>query len=189
GSELKVDPVTSMAFLNTDVAASFAALTWLVLAWTVEKKPKVVGLLTGSIAGLAAVTPAAGFVTTGSAVAIGVGASVVCYYAIWLKNRMQWDDALDVWGVHGVGGVVGVLSLGLFATKIVNPDGGADGLVFGGTTFLWKETGAVAAAATYAFVFTYAMLRVIDGTPPVRVTEAEKERGLDQTLHGEQAYI
>ncbi|HWZ27602.1 MAG TPA: ammonium transporter [Gemmatimonadales bacterium] len=189
GSELKVDPVTSMAFLNTDVAASFAALTWLVLAWTVEKKPKFVGLLTGSIAGLAAVTPAAGFVTTGSAVAIGVGASVVCYYAIWLKNRMQWDDALDVWGVHGVGGVVGVLSLGLLATRVVNPDGGADGLVLGGTTFFWKETGAVAAAATYAFVFTYAMLRVIDWITPVKVTEAEEEQGLDQTLHGEQAYI
>jgi ammonium transporter, Amt family len=189
GSELKVDPVTSIAFLNTDVAASFAAMTWLVLAWTIEKKPKFVGLLTGSIAGLAAVTPAAGFVTTGTAVFIGIGASLVCYYAIWLKNRLQWDDALDVWGVHGVGGVVGVISLALFASKIVNPDGGADGLLQGGTAFFAKEVGAVAAAATYAFVFTYAMLRVIDWITPVKVTAAEEERGLDQTLHGEQAYI
>lgn len=188
GSELKVDPVTSIAFLNTDVAASFAALTWLVLAWTIEKKPKFVGLLTGSIAGLAAVTPAAGFVSTGSAVLIGVGASVVCYYAIWLKNRMRWDDALDVWGVHGVGGVLGVLSLGLFATKVINP-AGADGLLRGGTTFFLGETAAVAAAAIYAFAFTYLMLKVIDWITAVKVTEAEEEQGLDQTLHGEQAYI
>ena len=189
GSELKVDPVTSLAFLNTDVAASFAAMTWLVLAWTIEKKPKFVGLLTGSIAGLAAVTPAAGFVTTGTAVFIGVGASVVCYYAIWLKNRLQWDDALDVWGVHGVGGVVGVISLAIFATKMVNPDGGANGLLNGGSTFFVREVEAVVGAAAYAFVFTYAMLRVIDWITPVKVTAAEEEKGLDQTLHGEQAYI
>ncbi|MGH7590276.1 MAG: ammonium transporter [Gemmatimonadales bacterium] len=189
GSELKVDPVTSIAFLNTDVAASFAAMTWLVLAWTIEKKPKFVGLLTGSIAGLAAVTPAAGFVTTGTAVLIGVVASVVCYYAIWLKNRMQWDDALDVWGVHGVGGVVGVISLALCASKMVNPDGGADGLLRGGTWFFVTEVGAVAGAALYAFLFTYAMLGVIDRITAVKVTAAEEELGLDQTLHGEQAYI
>ena len=189
GSELRVDPVTSLAFLNTDIAASFAAMTWLILAWTIEKKPKFLGLLTGSIAGLAAVTPAAGFVTTGTAVLIGVGASVVCYYAIWLKNRMQWDDALDVWGVHGVGGVVGVLSLALFASKVVNPDGGTDGLMNGGTAFFLKETAAVAAAAAYAFLFTYVMLWVIDRITSVNVTAAEEQVGLDQTLHGEQAYI
>src|SRR5206468_381366 len=99
GSELRVDSVTALAFLNTDVAASFAAVTWLVLAWIYEKKPKFVGLLTGSIAGLAAVTPAAGYVSTPTAILIGVVASVVCYYAIFLKNKLQWDDALDVWGV------------------------------------------------------------------------------------------
>ena len=140
GSELKVDSVTALAFLNTDVAASFAAITWLVLAWMYEKKPKFVGLLTGSIAGLAAVTPAAGYVTTRTAILIGIVASVVCYYAIWLKNRMQWDDALDVWGVHGVGGVVGVIGIGMFATKAVNPDGGADGLVHGNAA-LFSEAG------------------------------------------------
>jgi ammonium transporter len=123
GSELKVDPVTALAFLNTDVAASFAAITWLVLAWIIEKKPKFVGLLTGFIAGLAAVTPGAGYVSTPTAILIGIVASVVCYYAIWLKNTLDWDDALDVWGVHGVGGVGGVLGvvcLGLFA--FASPD-------------------------------------------------------------------
>ena len=189
GSELKVDPVTSLAFLNTDVAASFAAMTWLALAWFIEKKPKFVGLLTGSIAGLAAVTPAAGYVSTPTAILIGVLASVICYYAVSLKNKLQWDDALDVWGVHGVGGMVGVTCLGLFAYKAMNPDGGADGLVYGNAAFFLKEVGTVLGAAFYAFVFTYIMLAVINKITPVKVTAAEEEMGLDETLHGEQAYI
>jgi Amt family ammonium transporter len=189
GSELKVDPVTSLAFLNTDLAASFAAMTWLALAWTIEKKPKFVGLLTGSIAGLAAVTPAAGYVTTATAVLIGVLASLICYGAIWLKNKLEWDDALDVWGVHGVGGVVGVISLAVFAYKVVNPDGGADGLLHGDSRFFVKEVGAVIGAAVYAFVFTYIMLAAINQITPVRVTAADEQMGLDETLHGERAYI
>jgi ammonium transporter, Amt family len=188
GSEMKVDPVTALAFLNTDVAASFAAVTWLVLAWTIEKKPKFVGLLTGSIAGLAAVTPAAGYVTTGTAILIGVAASIVCYYAIWLANRLNLDDALDVWGVHGVGGVVGVLALGLFAYKAVNPDGGADGLFHGNQSFFFKELGAVVGSATYAFAFTYAMLVLINKFTPVKVSRESEEFGLDEMEHGEQAY-
>ena len=188
GSELKVDPVTSQAFLNTDVAASFAAITWLVLAWTIEKKPKFVGLLTGSIAGLAAVTPAAGYVTTATAILIGVLASLICYYAIWLKNRLQWDDALDVWGVHGVGGVVGVISLGLFAVKAVNPDGGANGLMNGDASFAVTEIAAVLGAALYAFGFTYVMLAAINRITPVHVDSSAEEKGLDVELHGEEAY-
>jgi ammonium transporter, Amt family len=188
GSELRVDPVTSLAFLNTDVAASFAAVTWLVLAWTIEKKPKFVGLLTGSIAGLAAVTPAAGYVTTGTAILIGIIASIVCYYAIWLTHRLKLDDALDVWGVHGVGGVVGMLSLGVFAYKAVNPAGGANGLIHGDPTFFLKEVGAVVVGAVYAFVFTFVMLLIIDKITPVRVSGEDEELGLDETEHGEQAY-
>jgi Amt family ammonium transporter len=189
GSELKVDPVTAQAFLNTDLAASFAALTWLILAWGIEKKPKFVGLLTGSIAGLAAVTPAAGYVNTWVALLIGVIASMVCYWAVSLKNKLQWDDALDVWGVHGVGGVVGMVMLGLFALKMVNPDGGADGLFQGGTAFFLKEAGTVLGAAAYAFVFTYGMLWAINALTPVKVTADEEQSGLDEVLHGEQAYI
>jgi Amt family ammonium transporter len=189
GSELKVDSVTALAFLNTDVAASFAAMTWLLLAWIYEKKPKFVGLLTGSIAGLAAVTPAAGYVSTGSAILIGVLASVVCYYAITLKNKLQWDDALDVWGVHGVGGALGVVMLGVLAAKTMNPDGGADGLIHGGSTFFLKQLGAMAAAAAYAFVFTYVMLGVINVITPVKVSPADEALGLDETLHGERAYL
>ncbi|MEO8199291.1 MAG: ammonium transporter [Gemmatimonadota bacterium] len=189
GSELKVDTVTSLAFLNTDVAASFAAMTWLALAWIIEKKPKFLGLLTGSIAGLAAVTPAAGYVTTGTAILIGILASIICYYAIWLKNRLQWDDALDVWGVHGVGGVVGVIALAVFAFKAVNPAGGADGLVQGNSAFFVKEIGAVVGAALYAFLFTYIMLAVINLITPVKVSAADEEMGLDESLHGEKAYL
>ena len=189
GSELKVDPVTALAFLNTDVAASFAAITWLIIAWIIEKKPKFVGLLTGSIAGLAAVTPAAGYVSTATAILIGIIASIVCYYAIWLKNKLDWDDALDVWGVHGVGGILGVICLGLFAYKAVNPDGGTDGLLHGNPMFFFKEVGSVMIAALYAFVFTYIMLVIIDKITPVRLTTSEEETGLDEVLHGEQAYI
>ena len=189
GSELKVDAVTSLAFLNTDVAASFAAMTWLALAWMYERKPKFVGLLTGSIAGLAAVTPAAGYVTTGTAMLIGVVASVVCYYAIALKNKMQWDDALDVCGVHVVGGVVGVVSLAIIAYNAVNPDGGADCQLHGDSAFFIKEVGALVAAAVYAFVFSYGMLAAINVITPVKVTAADEEVGLDESLHGERAYI
>ena len=189
GSELKVDSVTALAFLNTDVAASFAAVTWLALAWIYERKPKFVGLLTGSIAGLAAVTPAAGYVSTATAILIGIVASIVCYYAISLKNRMQWDDALDVWGVHGVGGVLGVFALAIFAYKAMNPDGGSDGLIHGNSAFFVKESAAVVGAAAYAFIFTYVMLAVIHRITPVMVTAADEEIGLDESLHGERAYL
>ena len=189
GSELKVDTVTSLAFLNTDLAASFAALTWLVLAWVYEKKPKFVGLLTGSIAGLATITPAAGYVSTRSAVVIGIAAGVVCYYAVGLKNKRQWDDALDVWGVHGVGGGLGVILLGVLANKMFNPDSGSNGLLLGDSIFFAKEVGAVLLAAVYAFAFTYAMLAVINKITPVKVTVADEETGLDATLHGETAYL
>ncbi|MDD2773107.1 MAG: ammonium transporter [Elusimicrobiales bacterium] len=188
GSELKVDAVTSLAFINTDVAASFAAITWLALAWTLEKKPKFLGLLTGSIAGLATITPAAGYVTTTSAVLIGMASSVVCYMAVNLKNKMEWDDALDVWGVHGVGGVLGVILLGLFATKAVNA-GGADGLFYGDAAFFGKQVAAVAGAAIYAFLFSYFMLWAIDKVTPVRTSEKEETMGLDEAQHGETAYL
>lgn len=188
GSELKVDAVTVQAFVNTDVAASFAAITWLILAWIIEKKPKFVGLLTGSIAGLATITPAAGYVTVGSAVLIGIASSVVCYIAVNIKNKLQWDDALDVWGVHGVGGVLGVICLGIFATKFVNP-AGADGLLHGGVGFFLKQTIAVVGAAVYAFVFTYVMLFLINMITPVRTSAKEEEMGLDESVHGETAYL
>jgi Amt family ammonium transporter len=188
GSELRVDAVTALAFLNTDVAASFAAITWLIIAWSFEKKPKFVGLLTGSIAGLAAVTPAAGYISTASAVTIGIVSSIVCYFAISMKNKLQWDDALDVWGVHGVGGFLGVIALGLFADVTMNPSG-SDGLLLGNAGFFLKEVVAVVLAALYAFLFTYAMLWLINKVTPVKVSEEEEQTGLDEIEFGEQAYL
>lgn len=129
GSELQVDAVTVQAFLNTDVAASFAAIVWLILAWILEKKPKFVGLLTGAVAGLATITPAAGFVSVTSAIWIGVLAGAICYFAVSLKNKLGWDDALDVWGV---GGTVGVIALGLFASSNINSMVTTEGLLVGG---------------------------------------------------------
>ena len=187
GSELRADSVTASAFLNTDVAASFAAVAWLMTAWLNEKKPKFLGLLTGAVAGLATITPAAGFVSPTTAVIIGIVAGVVCYYAVEMKNKLHWDDALDVWGVHGVGGFLGIVMLGVFATKAYN-SGGADGLLNGDPTFLLKQVVAVTFSSVWAFVFTYAMLRIIDGFTTVKVSEMTEEIGLDESIHGEHAY-
>jgi Amt family ammonium transporter len=188
GSELRVDHITSLAFLNTDTAASFAAVTWLLMAWIFEKKPKFLGLLTGSIAGLATITPAAGYVTVPVSALIGIVSGMVCYAAISWKNRMGWDDALDVWGVHGVGGTLGILLLGVFATTRVNP-GGANGLLLGGTSFFFKQAAAVLGFSAYAFTFTYVALFLINKITKVRITAEEENMGLDAVLHGEEAYL
>jgi Amt family ammonium transporter len=187
GSEVAVDFITSAAFLNTDIAASFATIAWLFIEWSKERKPKFVGLLTGSIAGLATITPCAGFVPVWSAPIIGIVAGIVCYYAVQFKNRMKWDDALDVWGVHGVGGVLGTILLGVFASTTIN-SAGADGLLNGGTGFFMKQVLAVAAASVYAFFFTYIMLVLINYITPVKVDEQMEKEGLDAALHGERAY-
>ena len=187
GSELAVDKVTATAFLNTDIAASAAAIVWLIIEWIKERKPKFVGLLTGAVAGLATITPAAGFVTPVSALIIGIVAGAVCYYAVALKNKLQWDDALDVWGVHGVGGLIGIIMLGIFADISVNA-AGTNGLLLGNASFFFKELVAIVVSSVYAFVFTYAMLWIIKRFMPVTVSKDEEETGLDATLHGESAY-
>jgi Amt family ammonium transporter len=187
GSELRVDAVTGVAFLNTDIAASFAGPVWMLLAWIIEKKPKFLGLLTGAVAGLATITPCAGYVTPTSAAIIGILAGIVCYFAVNLKNRLKWDDALDVWGVHGVGGALGIILLGLLASKAVNP-AGADGLFSGGGGFFMIQLLTVIASSIYAFGFTFLMLWVINKITRVRTSTGEEEQGLDASLHGEEAY-
>jgi len=189
GSEFQVDSVTTSAFINTDVAASFAAVTWLVVEWMNAKQPKFLGLLTGAVAGLATITPAAGYVSPATAALIGVLSGVICYYAVALKNRLGWDDALDVWGVHGVGGFIGIIFLGMFANKAWNPAITDNGLFTGGgTTFFYKQLAAVAISSAWAFVFTYGMLWIIDRITRVKVEEGVEEAGLDMGLHGEVAY-
>jgi Amt family ammonium transporter len=188
GSQFKVDGVTALAFLNTDIAASFAAIAWLIMEWRASRKPKFLGLLTGAVAGLATITPAAGYVTTTSAVIIGIAAGLVCYFAVQLKNKRGWDDALDVWGVHGVGGCLGVILLGVFADSAVN-SAGVNGLALGNSNFFLIQLGVTIGAAIYAFVFTYVMLKVINMITPVKVEQSEEERGVDISLHGEEAYV
>ena len=186
GSELQVDSITALAFINTDIAASFAAISWLFLEWTLTKKPKFVGLLTGAVAGLATITPAAAYVSTGSAALIGLSAGIICYVAVSLKNKLHWDDALDVWGVHGVGGALGIVMLGLLGNTSINP-AGANGLFFGGDEFFIKELVAILISSVYAFIFTYGMLWIINKVTTVKTTEVE-ETTLDESLHGETAY-
>src|SRR5258706_309232 len=160
---------------------------YFIFEWLTSRKPKFLGLLTGSVAGLATITPAAGFVSPASAVMIGIVSGVVCYYAVALKNRLQWDDALDVWGVHGVGGFIGILMLGLFASKAVNP-GGADGLLAGNSGFFVKQLVAVLFSSAWAFVFTFAMLWLIDRFTPVKVAAGTGEAGLDALRPWGEAY-
>jgi Amt family ammonium transporter len=145
-------------------------------------------LLTGAVAGLATVTPAAGYVSPTTAVIIGIAAGVTCYFAVALKNRLHWDDALDVWGVHGVGGGLGIILLGVFASTAFNPNG-TDGLVLGNSAFFIKQLAAVVLSSVWAFGFTYGMLWLIDKVTPVKVDQAAEDSGLDAALHGETAYL
>ncbi len=188
GSEFRVDSVTASAFLNTDIAASFAACAWMLVGWMNEKRPKFLGLLTGAVAGLATITPAAGYVSPSTAALIGIIAGVVCYYAVELKNKLHWDDALDVWGVHGVGGALGIVLLGVFADKAFNPTSGTNGLLLGNTHFFMIQLAAVAFSSVWAFAFTYGMLYLINLVTPVKVEDGVEEIGLDEGLHGERAY-
>jgi Amt family ammonium transporter len=188
GSELDMNSITVAAFINTDVSASFAAITWLIIEWnTGKRKPTFIGLMTGAVAGLATITPASGYVTVGSAAIIGITAGVVCFLAVEFKNYMGWDDALDVWGVHGMGGIMGTLLLGIFATTTINPNG-ADGLLYGGGwTLLYKESVAILFAITWASLFTWVMLIIINKFIKVKVSEEIQNNGVDMHMHGEVA--
>jgi Amt family ammonium transporter len=187
GSAFRADATAASAFLNTQASASFAGMVWLALDWMREGKPKFVGFMTGALAGLVMVTPASGFISLSVACTIGIIAGVICYFAVVLKNKMKWDDALDVWGVHGIGGFTGIILLGVFATAANNPNG-VNGLIYGNFTFFGKQVTAVLFSSAWAFAFTYGMLKLIDMFTPVRVPAAVEMIGLDEALHGEQAY-
>ncbi len=188
GSALAVNEITSLAFINTQIGGAFAGVTWLFLEWALRKKPTLVGFCVGAIAGLATITPAAGFVAPQGAMLIGILAGSIPYAAIVFRQKRNWDDALDVWSVHGIGGVVGVLALGVLATKGMNP-AGANGLLYGESTFFMAEVVGILVAVVWAFIVTYVLLWVINKVTPVRVSDAEEQAGLDNALHGETAYI
>jgi ammonium transporter len=188
GSELAVNSVTISAFLNTDTAASFAAVTWLIIEWnTGKKKPTFIGLMTGAVAGLATITPAAGYVDIYSSAVIGVIASIGCFMAVKWKEHQGWDDALDVWGVHGMGGVIGTVCMGFFANKAINP-AIPNGLFYGGdASLLLKESVAILMAISAGFFFTLLLFKLINKFIPVRVSVKEQTVGLDIVHHGEVA--
>ena len=185
GSALAANGVASVAFVNTDIAGSVAMVTWLLISWAREHKPSMTGALTGAVAGLATVTPAAGYVTPAAAGIIGLVAGVVCYSAVQFRIKKDWDDALDVWGVHGVGGALGIVLTGIFASAAIN---GASGLIEGNVRLLGVQVLAVVITVSYSFLVTYGILRVLNVFAPVRVAPEVEAAGLDQTLHGETAY-
>ncbi len=184
GSALSPNKIASIAFLNTDISASTAMVVWMLMSWLHKGKPSIIGALTGAIAGLIAITPAAGYVTPGSAAIIGVLAGAVCYGAVLFKERMDWDDALDVWAVHGVGGVLGSILTGVFASP---KTGAPPGLIFGETGLFFANLGATVISMVYAFAMTWIVLKVIGWIKRLKPETDELEAGLDLTFHGERA--
>lgn len=187
GSALSAGSLAGSAFVATHVAGTTGALSWIAMEWKMTGKPTTLGAASGAVAGLATVTPAAGFVGPLSAALIGIIAGIACYFGIRLKGKLGYDDSLDVVGIHGVGGVIGLLCAGLFATTEVNPNG-ANGLFFGNPGQLGIQFIAVAATAIYTFVLSYILLRIIDKLFGLRVSEHEEIGGLDLSQHNETAY-
>ena len=188
GSALAANGLAVSAFVTTNAAAACAGLTWAFLEWIRNGKPTVFGVVTGSIAGLATITPASGFVSPISGLIIGMLASIVCFIAVAvIKPKFGYDDSLDAFGVHGVGGILGVLATGLFASKAINPQG-ADGLFFGNPRQFLIQLAAVLVTIVYTFTVTYVLYKFVDIFFKIRVTEKEELMGLDLTQHRERAY-
>lgn len=187
GSALGANGLAANAFVTTNTAAAMGLLTWMTASWMRHKRPSVVGAAAGAVAGLVAITPAAGFVTPMAAIIIGFLAGAICFVAVEYVVRRQVDDALDVFGVHGVGGILGALATGVFATKAIN-SAGSDGLLAGNINQLGIQAVAVIAVAVYAAVLTWVILKVLDVTMGLRVAPEEERTGLDVSLHGEPGY-
>jgi Amt family ammonium transporter len=187
GSALGSGTLAVSAFVATNTAAAMAALTWMTASWIRHKQPSVLGAACGAVAGLVGITPAAGYVTPMAAIVIGFLAGGGCFIAVELFVRGRVDDALDVFGVHGVGGIIGALATGIFATKTINP-AGADGLLYGNPGQLVTQAIAVVAVALYAAGVTWVLLKLVDLLLGLRVSPEEEARGLDVSQHGEVAY-
>ncbi len=187
GSALGSGALASTAFLNTHLATAAAMLSWLTAEWIRNKAPTTIGAATGAVGGLVAITPAAGFIEPWAAAVLGLVAGVVCYWAVSLKSKLKYDDSLDVVGVHMVGGVVGALLTGVFASKAVN-EFGANGLIYGNPSQVTKQLVAIGVTIVYSFLATFVILKVTDLLVGVRVSEEEELTGLDLTQHSESAY-
>ena len=188
GSALAANGTAVNAFVVTNTAAAAGGLTWALIDWFHVGKPTMFGTVTGAVGGLVAITPAAGFVGVIPAIFIGVGVSVICFFAVsWLKPKFGYDDSLDAFGVHGIGGMWGALATGLFASTAINA-GGKNGLFFGNPKQLLVQLVAVAVTAVYTLVGSFILLKLIDKTVGLRVTEKDELMGLDLTQHKESAY-
>ncbi|HYF61939.1 MAG TPA: ammonium transporter [Herpetosiphonaceae bacterium] len=187
GSALGSGGLAVSAFVNTNSAAAMAALAWMTASWLRHKRPSIMGASAGAVAGLVGITPAAGFVTPMGALLIGFFAGAGCFFVVEYVVRGRVDDALDVFGVHGVGGLLGALLVGVFATKAINP-AGADGLLLGNVKQLGVQALTVGVVALYSAGMTWGILKVIDLVVGLRVSQDEEKLGLDTTQHGEVAY-
>ncbi|MGC9960614.1 MAG: ammonium transporter [Acidimicrobiales bacterium] len=188
GSALAANAVAAHAFVNTDIAASAAMCTWTAISWWRSGKPSIIGAFTGAVAGLACITPCAGYVPTWASFIIGFLAGCICYGAVEFRARMKWDDALDVWAAHGVGGLLGSILVGVFAELAIN-SAGANGLIAGNAALLGKQVAAALLVAAYAFGVTFLILKALDHFEPVRVPDDMEQAGLDTELEEDQAYI
>ncbi|HLG51552.1 MAG TPA: ammonium transporter [Chloroflexota bacterium] len=187
GSAVAAGTLAVSAFVVTNTAAAMAALTWMTMSWWHKGQPSVLGAAAGAVAGLVAITPASGYVTVPAAILIGLLAGIACYCAVQLKPRLRVDDALDVFGVHGVGGTLGAILTGVFATVAVNA-AGANGALYGNPAQLGIQIIAVLATWAYAGTATFLILKVLDRLVGLRVPEHEERVGLDTSQHGELAY-
>lgn len=188
GSALTLNDVAMIAFINTNTAAATSLLTWILAEWFFQSKPTVLGAACGAVSGLVAITPACGFVTPLSALFIGAIGGALCFSSVYfLKHKLGYDDTLDAFGCHGIGGTWGGIATGLFATTSVN-SAGADGLFYGGSELLWKQLIAIGATYAFTIIMTYIIIKGIRLFLPVRVNEYEEHMGLDMSMHGEKAY-
>ncbi|MCL5023369.1 MAG: ammonium transporter [Nitrospirae bacterium] len=187
GSALSSGALSTTAFVATHIAAVSATLMWVLIEWLHRGKPTTFGAATGAIAGLATITPASGFVDPMSSLLIGAAAGSLCYVALNMKGKFGYDDSLDAFGVHGVGGIIGTIGAGLLAQKIINPSG-ADGLFFGNAHQLSVQVLSVLAVAVYSFVLTVILLKLVDVVIGLRVAEDEEISGLDISQHEESGY-
>lgn len=187
GSALAANEIAATAFVATHLGGMAGMMTWVAMEFVVRKKATTLGAASGAIAGLATITPAAGFVGPNSAIIIGCLAGIVCFCAVNSKNRLGLDDSLDVVGIHGVGGILGTICLGLFASKAINPSG-ADGLLYGNSALLGSQLQGVGIVFAYAFIVSWILFKVINTTMGMRLIDEAEVEGMDSTEHSETAY-
>jgi Amt family ammonium transporter len=185
GSALSAGGLAANALLVTNTAAAAATITWVLASYVHKRKVSVVGAACGAVAGLVAITPASGFVTAGGALLIGLAVGGLCYSATLLRERLKVDDALDVFAVHGVGGMFGAIATGVFATTAINA---FPGLIDGNPSQVVTQLVAVAATIAYAVIATFVIIKLVDFILGIRVPQAQEEMGLDLAVHGEAAY-